>query len=102
MVGRNTLFSHLFTVLILFFSFFRFLLTKYLPCCVGVFKFDEKLLIGFGGKYGVDSDKQDKSAYSYNEPEQEKQPNKTSRAVPGRTAASSLTARFEKLATSDV
>ena len=100
MVGRNTLFSHLFTVLILFSHFF--LLTKYLPCFVGVFKFDEKLLIGFGGKYGVDSDKQDKSAYSYNEPEQEKQPNKTSRAVPGRTAASSLTARFEKLATSDV
>jgi cortactin len=60
---------------------------------------------GFGGQYGVQADRKDKSAVGWDEPERErvKQPSVTNDggAEVQKGRASNLKARFEKLQTGD-
>lgn len=62
----------------------------------------DDLCLGFGGKHGLQTDRQDKSAVGYDEKERDAQPRKETPVVTSKGTASSLRARFEKLATSGV
>ena len=57
---------------------------------------------GFGGRHGVETDRQDRSAHGYDEPEHEKPARKEPPVASSKGTASSLKARFEKLAASEV
>ena len=88
----------------------KFKIIKWIYCSlwltIGIYfwKFNEYALLfsGFGGKHGVQADRQDKSAVGYEEPEREHKENKPRPTVPEKGKASSLRARFEQLAAQEV
>jgi len=53
---------------------------------------------GFGGKFGVQSDRKDKSALGWNEPQKETGNRSSKPEMPDRTRAKDLKSRFEGLA----